>query len=123
VLKVVWAPGMDIRPHDHNTWASIGIYTGGEDNTFFRRSDEGLTQSGGTELRPKDVCLLGDDTIHRVHNPTAQHTGAIHVYGGDFFGGARNEFDPETFEERPYDVENTQRVFDEANAAYRAAQS
>jgi predicted metal-dependent enzyme (double-stranded beta helix superfamily) len=107
VLKVVWAPGMDIRPHDHNTWASIGIYTGGEDNTFYRRSDEGLTRSGGTELRPKDVCLLGDDTIH--------HTGAIHVYGGDFFTIERSEWSGPPYEELPYDVERTLRNFELAN--------
>jgi predicted metal-dependent enzyme (double-stranded beta helix superfamily) len=117
VLKVVWAPGMDIRPHDHNTWASIGIYTGGEDNTFYRRSPEdGLTQSGGIEMRPTDVCLLGDDTIHQVHNPTAEHTGAIHVYGGDFFTIDRSEWSGPPYEEQPYDVERTLRSFEEANA-------
>jgi predicted metal-dependent enzyme (double-stranded beta helix superfamily) len=116
VLKVVWAPGMDIRPHDHNTWASIGIYTGGEDNTFYRRSsEEGLTRSGGIEMRPNDVCLMGDDTIHQVHNPTTEHTGAIHVYGGDFFSIERSEWSGPPYEEQPYDVERTMRSFEDAN--------
>jgi predicted metal-dependent enzyme (double-stranded beta helix superfamily) len=117
VLKVVWAPGMSIRPHDHRTWASIGIYSGGEDNTFFRREAGGLAESGGRELRPKDVCLLGDDTIHRVTNPTTQFAGAIHIYGGDFFTLPRSEWDPETHVEAPYDVEATLRNFEKANAA------
>ncbi len=52
VLKVVWAPGMTLKPHDHRMWASIGIYSGGEDNTFYRRTGTGLTESGGKELRP-----------------------------------------------------------------------
>jgi uncharacterized protein (DUF1330 family) len=53
--------------------------------------------------------------IHAVANPLDHATGAIHVYGGDFFGTPRSEFDPETFEERPYDVERAKRVFLKAN--------
>jgi predicted metal-dependent enzyme (double-stranded beta helix superfamily) len=117
VLQVVWGPGQRIRPHDHRTWATIGIYSGGEDNSFYRRADGGLAESGGRELRPKDVCLLGDDTIHAVHNPTGEFAGAIHIYGGDFFAIERSEFDPETFEERPYDNATTLAGFEAANAA------
>jgi hypothetical protein len=43
-------------------------------------------------------------------------TGAIHVYGGDFFGTARSEWDPETLLEQRYDVEKNMRLFEEANA-------
>jgi predicted metal-dependent enzyme (double-stranded beta helix superfamily) len=116
VQTVVWAPGMRIKPHDHRVWAMIGIYSGGEDNAFFRRSPEGLVSSGGKELRLGDLCTLGDDAIHSVSNPLRQHTGAIHIYGGDFFSMERSEWDPETLEERPYDVAATLRFFEEANA-------
>ena len=75
-------------------WAAIGIYTGGEDNAFYRRADGGLVASGGKELRVGDTCVLGDDTIHAVTNPTAEHAGAIHVYGGDLLGTPRSEWDP-----------------------------
>jgi predicted metal-dependent enzyme (double-stranded beta helix superfamily) len=115
VIKVVWAPGMRIFPHDHRMWAAIGIYGGQEDNTFYRRSPEGVVASGGTQLRERDVALLGDDTIHAVANPRRSHTGAIHVYGGDFFTQARSEFDPETLLESPYDVERTLALFEDAN--------
>ena len=27
ILKVVWAPGMWLQPHDHRMWAAIGVYT------------------------------------------------------------------------------------------------
>src|SRR3954470_6178201 len=37
VLNVVWAPMMAIMPHNHSMWAVIGIYTGREDNVFWRR--------------------------------------------------------------------------------------
>src|SRR5690606_24889880 len=78
VLKVVWGPGMRIFPHDHRMWAAIGIYGGQEDNSFYRRSPEGVVPSGGTELVERDATLLGDDTIHAVHNPRNTYTGAIH---------------------------------------------
>ena len=37
VLNVVWAPMMTMMPHNHQMWAVIGIYTGREDNIFWRR--------------------------------------------------------------------------------------
>jgi predicted metal-dependent enzyme (double-stranded beta helix superfamily) len=116
ILKVVWAPGMDIYPHDHRMWAAIGIYGGREDNTFYRRSADGLVVSGGKQLAERDAVLLGDDTIHSVSNPEATFTGAIHVYGGDFFSQPRSEWDPVTSVEAPYDVERMLASFEAANA-------
>ena len=116
VQKVVWAPGMRIKPHDHRMWAMIGIYTGTEQNTFFRRTPDGLVQSGGKELGLRDLCLLGDDTVHSVSNPRREFTGAIHIYGGDIFSTERSQWDPETLEECPYDVAATLKMFEEANA-------
>ena len=52
-------------------------------------------------------------------NPLDQITGAIHVYGGDFFGTPRSEWDPESFEEQPYNIENTIRAFEQANERLR----
>jgi predicted metal-dependent enzyme (double-stranded beta helix superfamily) len=62
-------------------------------------------------LSEKDTTLLGRDIIHSVTNPIPRLTGAIHVYGGDFFGVARSEWDPETLREQRYDVERAQRLF------------
>ncbi len=115
VLNVIWAPGMSIYRHDHRIWAVIGIYGGQEDNAFFRRSEHGLVSAGGTTLQVKDCVPLGEKVIHAVTNPLRQFTGAIHVYGGDFFAIARSEWDPETLTERPYSVEHAMRAFAEAN--------
>ena len=123
VLHVVWAPGMDIYPHDHRMWAAIGIYAGAEDNAFFRRSGPGertLVESGGKELRTGDTVVLGDDTIHGVTNPTTRLTGAIHVYGGDFVNQPRSQWGPGPREERPYDIDDARRQFAQANEAWRA---
>jgi predicted metal-dependent enzyme (double-stranded beta helix superfamily) len=120
VLHVVWAPHMDIFPHDHRMWAAIGIYAGQEDNTFYRRvQDERrtITETGGKELKTGDVVLLGDDTVHSVHNPKDHLTGAIHVYGGDFVTQPRSQWGPGPREERPYDIEAARAQFAAANSS------
>ena len=61
--------------------------------------------------------MLGRDVIHSVTNPIPRLTGAIHVYGGDFFAARRSEWDPETLDERPYDSAGVIRRFEESNAA------
>ena len=37
ILNVIWGPRMTIMPHNHQMWAVIGVYTGREDNIFWRR--------------------------------------------------------------------------------------
>jgi predicted metal-dependent enzyme (double-stranded beta helix superfamily) len=106
---------MAVNPHDHRMWSVIGIYGGREQNIFYRRNEQGLKQHGAKELQTKDTVPLGARIIHAVTNPLDQITGAIHVYGGDFFATPRSEWNPKTFEECPYDVERTKRAFEEAN--------
>jgi predicted metal-dependent enzyme (double-stranded beta helix superfamily) len=117
VLKVVWAPGMTLGPHDHRMWAAIGVYTGGEQNDFYRRNGDTLASAGGKELRPRDVCMLGREVVHAVTNPTQQYAGAIHVYGGDFFRTPRSEWLGDPLREEPYDVSRVLALFDAANSA------
>ncbi len=124
IINVIWAPRMTILPHNHGMWAVIGIYTGREDNIFWRRlpDQEGgkIEAAGARSLGGKDAVPLGPDIIHSVTNPVSRLTGAIHVYGGDFFGIARSEWDPETLLEQPYDMPKNLRLFEEANAVYAA---
>ena len=115
ILNICWGPRMVFHPHDHRMWAVIGIYGGREDNIFYRRSEHGLTQHGTKQLNTKDTIPLGETLIHGVTNPLDQITAAIHVYGGDFFTTLRSEWDPMTFEQRPYDVAHTMRAFEKAN--------
>ena len=119
IINVLWGPHMEIHPHDHQMWAVIGIYGGREDNKFYRRSEDGLTQHGLKQLDTKHTAPLGETIIHSVSNPLDRITAAIHVYGGDFFDTPRSEWNPETFEEHPYDVEHTMRVFEESNRSLR----
>jgi predicted metal-dependent enzyme (double-stranded beta helix superfamily) len=119
ILNVIWAPYMTIMPHDHRMWAVIGVYCGREDNIFWRRvpgATHGKVEAAGAmALQVGDAEPLGKDIVHSVTNPVSKLTGAIHVYGGDFFATPRSEWDPETLCERAYDVDKTLRLFDEAN--------
>ena len=120
ILNVIWGAGMTIMPHNHLMWAVIGIYTGREDNIFWRRrtaEDGGRIEAAGAKsLGERDVEPLGHDIIHTVTNPLPRLTGAIHVYGGDFFAACRSEWDPETLLEQPFDMEKNLRLFEQANA-------
>ncbi len=118
IVHAVWAPRMSVYPHDHRMWAAIGIYAGQEDNSFYRRSAPGartLIASGGKQLAAGEVVVLGDDTIHAVANPLDHLTAAIHVYAGDFVNEPRSQWGPGEQLERPYDLEDVRRLFEDAN--------
>jgi predicted metal-dependent enzyme (double-stranded beta helix superfamily) len=116
ILNVIWAPRMTIYPHNHRMWAVIGIYTGREDNIFWRRLPGGKVEAAGAQaMSERDAVPLGHEVIHSVTNPISRLTGAIHVYGGDFFAVERSEWDPETLTEQRYEPAKTLRYFEEAN--------
>lgn len=119
IVNVVWVPGMAIYPHEHAMWAIIGMYGGREDNTFYRRSPAGLVAAGGKQLAATDTVRLGESVIHAVTNPLRAFSGAIHIYGGDFFGTPRREWTPDTLEERPFDVARAWQVYADANERWR----
>jgi predicted metal-dependent enzyme (double-stranded beta helix superfamily) len=116
ILNVVWAPYMTIYPHNHRMWAVIGVYTGREDNIFWRNKGGKVEAAGAQALGERDAVPLGPDIIHSVTNPIPRLTGALHVYGGDFFAVERSEWDPETLLEGRYDAQKTMRHFEQANA-------
>ncbi len=117
IINVIWGPHMAIMPHNHEMWANIGVYTGREDNIFWRRvaEEEGgiIEAAGAKSLGVKDAATLGRDMIHSVTNPLSKLTGAIQIYGGDFFRVSRSEWDPETHLERAYDMKKNLRMMAE----------
>jgi len=125
IVDFHWGPSMTLMPHDHRMWGVIGVYTGREDNIFWRR----LPAEAGTRVEAagaKAICTgavepLGRDIVHSVTNPLPRITGAIQVYGGDFFAATRSEWDPETLLERPFDLERARRVFEETNLRWGLA--
>jgi predicted metal-dependent enzyme (double-stranded beta helix superfamily) len=110
---------MSIMPHNHNMWAAIGVYSGREDNIFWRRLDNKengkIEAAGAKSLETFDAVPLGSDIIHSVINPTNKFTCALHIYGGDFFGADKSSWEPDTLEEQQYEVEQSHKTFHEAN--------
>ena len=123
ILNLIWGPQMDLYPHNHEMWACIGIYTGREDNTFYLRDARTLARHGTRVMEPGDVARLGRDAIHSVKNPLDKLTGALHVYGGDFFETPRSEWTPDTLEEQPYSIEGALQMFAESNALWERMQA
>lgn len=116
IFAATWTPQMNLMPHDHLMWANIGIYTGREDNIFWKRTDDGIKAYGADALFVKDTAMLPTDVVHSVTNPLLRFTGGIHIYGGDFFATQRSQWDPETLEEEPSDGAVIRSMFDRENA-------
>ena len=53
ILNVIWAPWTTLLPHNHQMWAVIGIYTGREDNIFWRR-----IPGGGGRVEAAGACAV-----------------------------------------------------------------
>jgi hypothetical protein len=60
---------------------------------------------------PNFVCFGGK---------SGHQTGALQIYGGDFFAVTRSEWDAETLSEQRAQTDRTVRLFEEANIAARA---
>ncbi len=66
------APMMTVMPHNHQMPAVIGIYTGREDNIFWRRipgSPGKVEADGARALTVGDAETLGHNIIHSVTDP------------------------------------------------------
>ena len=114
IINFAWAPCMSLMPHNHQMFAVIGIYSGREDNVFWRRTDNSIEAVGAKSLGVADVATL---------NPIGKMTCALHVYGGDFFApdAPRSEWDHETLIEHPWDVDKVKALFREAEVRFNAS--
>jgi len=115
IFNAAWTPQMNLMPHNHLMWASIGIYTGREDNLFWRETEKDIEAFGAKALFAGDAAALPVDAIHSVTNPLLRFTGGIHIYGGDFFDTTRSQWDPETLNEEPSDGDVIRGIFEREN--------
>ena len=118
IFNAAWTPQMNLMPHNHLMWANIGIYTGREDNIFWRRTSAGIEAHGAQALFAGDVARLPVDAVHSVTNPLLRFTGGIHIYGGDFFDISRSQWDAETLEEQPSDGNVIKGIFERENERF-----
>jgi len=105
-------------------WAVIGVYAGREDNVFWRRipgEPNRIEAAGARGLCARETVPLGVDIIHSVINPVEGLSGAIHIYGGDFFAAERSKWDSLTLEKGRADREEARRNFERATEHYNAS--
>lgn len=96
-------PGFKAAPHNHNLWSVVSVCAGQEDNEFYEQTDGGLKQVGRASVVAPGVLANAADVIHAICNPLDVPLVVLHAYGGDLFGVARSNWDPETHEEVPFD--------------------
>jgi predicted metal-dependent enzyme (double-stranded beta helix superfamily) len=104
VLHVAVNPGFVSPPHDHRTWAVMGVYEGQEDNTLYLLADSSrrIEETSSLSLKRGDVLTLRIDTVHRIANPLSSKLLALHVYGENIFKIERSAWDLATGDERPF---------------------
>ena len=109
ILHIVWPPSFTQTPHNHLLWAELGVYSGREDNIFWRRCASGskwtIEATGGASMCAGTCLSLERDVIHSVTNPLDIVTASLHVYGGDLVSAARSMWDGETLVEAPLDYQ------------------
>lgn len=115
IFAAMWTPRMNLMPHNHLMWANIGIYTGREDNIFWKRTPDRIKAYGANALCASDTAMLREDAVHSVTNPLQRFTGGIHIYGGDFFNTQRSQWNPETLAEEPSDGATIGDIFRREN--------
>jgi len=122
IINFAWAPCMSLMPHNHQMFSVVGIYSGREDNIFWRRTENSIDAAGAKSLGAGDVAVLEHKVIHSVLNPIEKMTCALHVYGGDFFEpkDPRSEWDHETLVERPWNMDRVRTLFRDAEARFNA---
>ena len=118
IFNIVWPPLTVLVPHDHLMWASIGVYTGREDNIMWESNGSAIRATEAASVGAKEVFSLPSDAVHSVTNPVERYTAAIHVYGGDLSSAQRSQWDPLTLRREPFDVEDGRRLLQQADRRF-----
>jgi predicted metal-dependent enzyme (double-stranded beta helix superfamily) len=102
VLALDVVAGFVSPAHNHTIWAVVGVFQGAEDNVFYRRTCDGIVETGRGVLQEGDCLALLPDAVHRISNTGDAPMRALHAYGGDLFATKRSQWDDVTGEELPF---------------------
>ena len=103
VTAPAFLPGRPTPVHDHLTWGVIGVYSGMQKTTRYRRKDD-RTEEGKADLevvednvltRGATYPLLPPDDIHRIEALGDEPGISIHVLGTDLRHQSRHIFHPD----------------------------
>ena len=103
LLKVCFPNGRRTPPHDHGTWATILLLSGGEKNTLYRSENGSLRKAGEATLERGSILTMRAETVHVAECLGDAPAIGLHVFGGDIFELPRRMWNPETLEEQPLD--------------------
>jgi predicted metal-dependent enzyme (double-stranded beta helix superfamily) len=99
----VFQPGHPTVVHNHNTWGVIGIYSGKQRTTRYRRVDDGSVPGKAELIQTSDevlgagstYVLLPPDDVHRIEAVDGPSL-SVHVLGVDLSQQFRQFFDVES---------------------------
>ena len=103
MLKVCFPNGRRTPPHDHGTWATILLLSGGEKNTLYLNENGKLRKASEVTLEPGSILPMRAETVHVAECFGDRPAIGLHVYGGDIFTLPRRMWNPETLEEHKLD--------------------
>lgn len=104
VVCVVFPPGARTPVHDHLIWGLVAVFDGVEEETVYKRLDDGSTpgyaklEKVGVQRNAKGAISLvipPEQEIHSIRNPGDTPSVSIHVYGGDLASMPRHRYDPD----------------------------
>lgn len=102
LFSLVIPPGSHTPIHDHLAWGLIGVYRGVQDETVYRRTDDGRDQSRATlAIARQHTVTHGEfytllpprDDIHYVKTVSDTPSISIHLLANDTACVMRHRFD------------------------------
>jgi predicted metal-dependent enzyme (double-stranded beta helix superfamily) len=102
VIAFCWGAGKGTPIHDHLSWGVLGFIDGLEQETRYKRVDDGsdpkrarLQEVGVYYTKTGETSHLvsPERDVHRVHNPGDIPSVSVHVYGCDMGTQRRRRFD------------------------------
>jgi predicted metal-dependent enzyme (double-stranded beta helix superfamily) len=111
LFSLVVPPGAATPVHDHLAWGLIGLYRGRQDETVYRRLDDGTDPARATlEVARQQTLDRGDfyallppaDDIHYVKTVSETASISIHLLANDTACVWRHKFEPESGKVTPF---------------------
>lgn len=104
LFSLVIPPGSRTPVHDHLAWGLVGIYRGQQDETIYRRVDDGSEEGRARlEVQTQQRLSAGEfyallppqDDIHYVETVSQVPSISIHLLANDTACVWRHKFEPE----------------------------
>jgi 3-mercaptopropionate dioxygenase len=111
LFSLVVPPEAATPVHDHLAWGVVGVYRGEQDETVYRRLDDGhdatraqLEVAKRQSLKPGDFYALvpPTDDIHYVKTVSETSSISIHLLANDTACIWRHKFDPDSGAVTPF---------------------